>query len=1096
MNGILRLIFEKMEHKGQNMESRNVKKPIRVIALFLAAVLMAEFFSAAGLYPLNLRAQAAEAEAAEMPRIPVGKAYDDYNPEKDGYFAYLRVTYEVPVKSDTIEFKDAYIPVLCYKDCIYVRPDVLRAITNLKCDVYADNMISITADDGAFRVEMSVGDTGFRFRQGYAGAKYVPFRKGVTYLDVYPVCMDTAVYIPLIPVLRLFGMRTIIKSGENESDNKIYFEQHRENAIDVVMQLYAAADRNLGVAGSSFVPHAEFDAVSVAKGQAIDHTFGAFTIDPKAYHAAIPSLTMNKIDLRYYTEVVQGMLSTDVDLMRAMDDEAVKNTKHLMAAGLFIAGISVDALGEDVRGFDKEILKEVLADLRTLRKQEAQAAKNGIKFVADADYNELLKKYSVWEKADLAMDATGLFTDILCSLYENASIYVNRDTATAVGMSVLLRDEGDGKKQNPGSVFNTEEYHALVEEFKNFVPDQWVDEMLGKETKADKNAKNETTGTVLWKSADDVVLNVLGFLAGKISSELNVISVALSTLEWVLDAFHVSPVASANSLSKAYYGQILLQKVGTRLYDLMVRKEMKYEYKAKDYQELIALSYLYLRLGKLECDYLLKISDIDSEAKREYEDLSKMLSEKAAILASGCPRSPDDESVTIPYTIAGRIRSTNKAIEDSFPEKAVIPLYMKVSGTVLERTEGEPPVPDAVGSCFEKTGSNGYFGVDEEGHFSVYWSMKEPAEIVKDVEMPDERELIIKFSSETVKGQNSQSISFEPKGDIDLGNIYLSEFDWYQYINDNYVPEMGWADLEPATKDIHDSSYLKSWDYRPGLLSAQLTDLDNDGIEDCVLYFVDDVEKYSSNGDSGGEIDPASTIFVQYLKRNRDGTVTETQAWPITGGNGNSFCDVVGGILEFEGEKYIYFESNSFAYYANGYGCLYSFYNYDGSELCPRFAVGKTEGGSIQFAYSVVTNNDNGRETAEVVISHNYRTSWWSDKDGDHSVQYICGDSEWRRYHSEEKTMIDSYDPPQAMMEGLSSVTDITPGEVTVENSDNPYAFGNTYISYRNMDCFTQAFHYNCGGLRTEGDNRRVTVTLEDNTDLKRHVEETVMTGE
>ena len=342
------------------------------------------------------------------------------------------------------------------------------------------------------------------------------------------------------------------------------------------------------------------------------------------------------------------------------------------------------------------------------------------------------------------------------------------------------------------------------------------------------------------------------------------------------------------------------------------------------------------------------------------------------------------------------------------------------------------------------------------------------------------------FESKEEKEEEEEPEEKEEKEEKKPEENKTKEFSWYEYIRDNIAPEMGWASLETESRKVGENwVYPTGWDFREGLLSAQITDLDKNGTEDCVLYYFDlDYEYFPGNPG----FDDKSTVYVKVLTRNSDGTVSETGARQVVYEDGTGFCDAVGGIMEFKGRKYVYFECNTNAYYANGYGTLYTFYSYDGTQLRPDFAVGKTAGGSIEFEYSVVSYDENGSLTGYNVI---YDGSPWFNGDGTYSKKILCADSDWKRVHPGESMLMDSFDPPLAMQKGLSMVTDIAPGKVTLKNADNGYAFGDTYISYRNMDCFTEAFNYNCNGAKVGNKGaRNMTVTVSDKTDLRRHVDE------
>ena len=306
---------------------------------------------------------------------------------------------------------------------------------------------------------------------------------------------------------------------------------------------------------------------------------------------------------------------------------------------------------------------------------------------------------------------------------------------------------------------------------------------------------------------------------------------------------------------------------------------------------------------------------------------------------------------------------------------------------------------------------------------------------------------------------------------------------WFDYIKENYIDDKGYVSLEPASKTVGENwSYPDRWDLRTGVISAQVVDLNDDGLEECAVYFFDDDFRYTADSEQVTN-DPRTTLYITLLTSDETGQIIEKETHQVFYDYGNDFSDGIGGIIKFGGKKYIYTEYNSNAYYANGYDTFCTFFSFDGSSFRPEYGVGKTGGGSMEFEYSIVQYDENGDYPANTITFTMYPS------DGYYSKRLLTVDDAWGEYNSlsdyDTSIMLPNFDPTRAMQLGLETITGVEPETVTLENADNLYAFGDQYISYRNSPIFTPAFHYNCNGPQTGGNGaRNITVSLEDNTGL------------
>lgn len=330
-------------------------------------------------------------------------------------------------------------------------------------------------------------------------------------------------------------------------------------------------------------------------------------------------------------------------------------------------------------------------------------------------------------------------------------------------------------------------------------------------------------------------------------------------------------------------------------------------------------------------------------------------------------------------------------------------------------------------------------------------------------------------------GQDAESEKADEKEDTEKQKGLKVK--WFDYIKENFIDRMGYVSMEPASKTVGENwAFPDRWDLRTGVISAQVVDLNGDGLEECAVYYFDDEFRYTAESETVTN-DPRTTLYITLLTSDEAGQITEKETRQIFYDYGNDFCDGIGGIIKFGGKKYIYTEYNSNAYYANGYDTFYTFFSFDGNSFRPEFGVGKTGGGSIEFEYSIVEYDENGNYPANTITFTMYPS------DGQYSKRLLTVDQYWGEYHSlsdyDTSIMLPNYDPSRAMQLGMETITGAEPEIVTLDNADNNYAFGDQYYSYRNSPIFTQAFHYNCNGAKTGGSGaRNMVITLDDNTGL------------
>ena len=424
--------------------------------------------------------------------------------------------------------------------------------------------------------------------------------------------------------------------------------------------------------------------------------------------------------------------------------------------------------------------------------------------------------------------------------------------------------------------------------------------------------------------------------------------------------------------------------------------------------------------------------------------------------------SAQGASYTVEISLDGKIVTTvpNVVIESCrYRNLEDIVVGSTVTGTVIDSISGTP-VPEVTVTYEDK---------DDPSNTATTTADKDGKYTFENVPAGNYN---LRFTHEYYKdGKAEQKVGADPKV-YEVETVELEpedDNDWYSYIRDNYVEKWGYASLETTSKRTNDSAYSQHYDVRNGVLSVQIEDLNKDGTDECAVYYLD-----------------KSMLYISILTTDKNGRVIEKvnrELYELYG-LGFEFFDCVGGIIESGGKKYIYVEAYSNAYFANGYDAVCYFYAYDGINLRPEIIVGKTEGGSIGFVYSIDRYDINGKFPKYTPAKYNHGERY--------TRTILCTDGykpdDWDISDYDTSIMMDDYVPEEAMALGMEIITDIKPDIVTLKNADCGYAFGDEFPTYRNSNILTLAFHFNSNGP-WEQESRNITITVEDNTNARQMIE-------
>lgn len=1016
-----------------------------LITSFLTLLLFCNGILPSSLYCAEA-SQSRDNSSSTGPNIPFGKDLTNYNPSTDGYFAYLPVRYEIPheyteITNQDQETTNSYIPILCYQNTIYIETGVLEEITELFCDVDGES-IKITWFFNTRRLSMDVGSASSTYEEGFLSTLQEPLVKLEISSLGAPIRMEDDIYIPMDTVFRMFGMAPTV------FESFYWFKQPQVNAIDVLARLYDSADKDTEFSGKQYflLPS---DSASAALGATIaDNYYGLATFDPDTWKMAFANFFDDEaINKMYYKQIAQDLLSMDSETSEHLNAMAMNGLDISLSATAQAIGADADsidipglisALESAPRFMPENELSKLITQLK-----KAQYIQNGI---------EKLNKY----------DLAGIGVDGLFAMINNLNVYIDADRIANDGLDTILSNT------YANNVALTDgERSVLSKEHENYPKERWI------------------SGIVAYQeSCDDMTISMAQafldtFYTGGV---LGPTSLALKITNFVADGVGMRTVDDAEEYMKAFFAPFLIYRFGKGLY-FSQRTRSAASLNDKYLREQISLAYLYLRTCRLEDEYIINSGNYDSQSVSTCQGHINTLDKLLAVLA----RDYVEDGELLPDTAFDRRATLSDSKRLGTLYSLTVPLYFSVYGKVLEKTGDDTPVPDA--KCFITCDGKavGTFTVTDDGSFIINVPVLRPESGSFNISDVETFTVSFDFVSTTADGAGRVHTTFIPFNVVDLGEVYLSEFNWYTYIKDNILPQTGFASLEPVNR-TYESRNRDLYEWKDasnrGVLSAQIVDLDKNGIDECVLYYFDD-KYYLYAGSSVSSDEFVSALYVKLLVRDQYGNVKEKEARQIFFDYGAGFCDVVGGLIEIHGQQYVYFECNEYAYYANVYGTIYSFYTYDGTSFHPAFAVGKTAGGSIGFEYSVITYDTNGIFSGESVTQSGQP---WYNSDGTYSKHILCVDDLWEeRYSGSEEISVEmnSFDPLSAMRIGLESITGTVPDDVNFEDLYNGYAFGDAYPTYRTSDFFTQAFHYNCSGVETNKGGRNMTISIEEKTNLR-----------
>lgn len=737
----------------------------------------------------------------ETAKIPFGKDVSSYDPYKDGYYAYLPVLFENPrgmvevIKYET-NVTESYVPVLCYQNYVYIKTDILEKITELWCEVNGSN-ITITWFFNTRRLKMTIGSSSATYQEGFLSTLQDPLVNLPVNLVSKPIKMGEDIYIPMDVVFRMFGMDPI------EFENKYWFRQPQVNALDVLARLYDSTDREAEFSGKQYFITPNESEKTSSSAAFTDNFYDLATFDPDTWKMAFSKLFDDEaVNKKYYKQISTDLLS--------MDSETSEQLNAMALDGMDISlSVFATKIGYDVDSVDIPSLINALED----------ASESMPGNVFSKEISQLKRINNIQKKIKWAneYDKVGIGTDALFAFINNLSVYANADRIAVDGLGTVLSDD-----YKSGVALTDGERAVLKKEHDNYPKQRWMKSIVAYQ-----------------ESCDDVVVSMAQTFVDTFCAKgaFGWISLGLKVSKFVANSLGIRTVDNTEEYMKAYYAPFLIYRFGKGLYYSQT-KEKCAKLSDDKLKEQISLAYLYLRMCRLEDEYIINSSVFDEDSVHTCQAHISVLDQLIAVLA----RDYTSDGALLPDTAFDRANTLSDSHRKNVLVNLAVPLYMCVYGTVYEKNEEKTPVSDVKCSIsYEGEEIAGYSTTDERGDFVINIPVSKPVDILSSLDdlNDQQKRLSLLFSSDTVDGTGSIKVPFKAGVTYDAGDIYLEQkgaYEAYLEIVEKCIEEYG--------ETGYDEDKKGRWPHFTGLSFLKLFDFNKDGTDELIIVYYDKTKKF------------------------------------------------------------------------------------------------------------------------------------------------------------------------------------------------------------------------------------------------------------
>ena len=288
---------------------------------------------------------------------------------------------------------------------------------------------------------------------------------------------------------------------------------------------------------------------------------------------------------------------------------------------------------------------------------------------------------------------------------------------------------------------------------------------------------------------------------------------------------------------------------------------------------------------------------------------------------------------------------------------------------------------------------------------------------------------------------------------------------YYEYIKDELLPELGYANLEANSKYLNSDNVISNedWDRREGIVSADIIDMNSDGTDDLLVYYFDSKYPEYANG----------KLVANLYTTSDDGTIElvgSLELWDEI--SDINYKSIRIGLMEIDGQIYLHSEEIFSSYFVQGSrSASYGWYGYDGERFRPYWIIDESGGGMVVSVCSLFSYTDLNTYT---------KTDIWADYN-------------YEEIYPEMSPLTVEGELGDAFEKGLSLI-----GLDNPEREYRPYSDLNLYAddslknivpSYWNNDDIKRTMEYTCSG-QGDSSSRSMETSIVDETDLQKHIEE------
>ena len=696
------------------------------------------------------------------PQIPGARtdgvsSVNDYDPERDGYFAYLPILYyESPWNVTDSEKKEGDLPVIVWKNKIFVSADNLAKVAGLDKEenagkirfVWEERELILTLDDKMASFILGV------FKEGLQD----PYIEDRFALHEAPFTgTDSVSYVPLTDVCAVMGV-DLIATDDGDGTIRYGINPPQRDVYDV---LASFRDDDLRE-GYQFIYEA--DPAALKKAEVSSRTVLAldgllkgdkdyalycllrvlssydylkqYTPNQFVWNKVVLGRDPQKkdIDKKYWDRILAESLIRDLWL--GTEDEVLAMANKVVDFTASDLGLLFNDITDSVLSGEDKLTDTVLFLKNNLKNTSFYMSQNtSLKYqkILDRYEKEMSTAVPKWKALGSALNGAALILKTGLACANDMKAFEGRDKVMDDALKLFLNYGGFYYVSNEAIAKMREEYKGYSQNAESYSLKKAIFDSLSEAVISGIISKGLGLGSLVlegFKLASSLIPAYQETLDSMVAYQTSLLSIAVQQ-EAHLDAY--TGILKGSSVDH-------LTLEGTAL--------------DKDIQQ----AYMYLKSCATTRALVQKAFEYkDSQLTRLYDEMT--------ILGHTYGLSGEDR----PRSYAERIAALQSS-DSTFIEQ-LIPLYVSVDGKVLTWGD-EKPVPDAVIEVTEHGQQRVDFNADGEGAYhQIYIPIFWPADGI--IEFDKEFEIHLYFRAEETEGDDRKHFAFQPKAETEISDAHL-----------------------------------------------------------------------------------------------------------------------------------------------------------------------------------------------------------------------------------------------------------------------------------------------------------------------------------